>query len=178
MTILISNMGETVVAWIKHGTISLARRTILPDGKHHLAELTKSDTKDELGKDVERLGEALEEGEKKRHGKEGETLVIRLLREVRKVAKDVSKKPPPKYHWDQWRTWLELLAEKDGKEKEGSEESSGESRSSGDHVAGDADVILSWLADNGPLFSDATESEWVLSRLCRRLEKVMADREA
>ena len=33
-----------------------------------------------------------------------------------------------------------------------------------------------WLDDRGPLFSPETETEWILSRLCNRLEHLMDDR--
>ena len=41
--------------------------------------------------------------------------------------------------------------------------------------ANEADWNWTWLDDRGPLFSPETETEWILSRLCSRLEHLMND---
>ncbi|KAH8831341.1 hypothetical protein DL96DRAFT_1587388 [Flagelloscypha sp. PMI_526] len=157
MTVLISNMGETIVFWIKRGTISLARRTILPE------------------KDLDLHDERLLKSNVDIQVQPGDSLTVRLMKEIRTVAKDVAKTPPPKYHWDQWIVWLELLTEK--AVHDAMEAGKGESDvEAAEEIAEEvSEVVLSWLADNGPLFSDADEPEWILTQLCRRLEVVLEE---
>lgn len=37
----------------------------------------------------------------------------------------------------------------------------------------DAEEQLSWLAYDGPMFSDVDEAQWVLTRLCEKLEQIL-----
>ena len=43
------------------------------------------------------------------------------------------------------------------------------------HVKKEDGWYWTWLHDKGPLFSGQTETEWILSRLCNRLEDLMKD---
>ncbi|KAL0571837.1 hypothetical protein V5O48_010133 [Marasmius crinis-equi] len=141
VTILISNMGNTVVDWVRNGTVWVGRWTVLPErqgGK-------ESKTIKRLGGDMEKLGGAIEKSEGKESG-----LAARIAREIRLISVDVGKKPPRKYEWEDWERWIRLL-QLDGNSNEG-------------------ELLLD---EDGPLFSEVNETEWVLGRLCKRLEQVL-----
>ncbi|KAL0065761.1 hypothetical protein AAF712_007244 [Marasmius tenuissimus] len=142
VTILISNMGDTVVSWVRNGTLWLGRWTLLPERKG------KDGTATQLGGDLGKLGGAIEMAEGSRGTKQG-SLAAKIAKEIRIVSVDIGKKPPRRYQWDDWQRWMGLLS------------------------GGDAANPGEFLDDNGPLFSDASETEWVLERLCRRLEEVL-----
>jgi potassium channel subfamily K len=129
MTIFISTMGDTVVGWVKKATFWISRRTILPE-KH--GEDEKSGNVGD-GKDI---------------GTDDGVHMVRLAREIKRVAADVGSTPPKRYEWDRWQMWLELLG------------------------VNEEEAEWSWLGDEGPLMSGVTETEWVLEKLCARLEEI------
>ncbi|KAK0477349.1 hypothetical protein IW261DRAFT_1551962 [Armillaria novae-zelandiae] len=136
MTILISNLGDTVVGWLEMGTIWLAHYTILPDRKT-MKELNESS--DSM------LGNIIAQEEEKRGMHRGAT----LAKSIKRIVKDTGRKSPKKYRWEEWQYYLALL---------------GMSQSEEENF---------WLADDGPLFSDMSESSWLLWKLCEKLESVM-----
>jgi potassium channel subfamily K len=131
VTILISNMGDTIVHWVEKGTLWLGRKTILPEKQEEEEE--------------DRMLHVVEESEK---------LGKSLAREIARLAQDVGKNPPKRYEWNEWKRFLELLEEDTEKE---------------------AEAGWRWLGDDGVLLSEATETEWVLRRMCERLEKVLVE---
>jgi potassium channel subfamily K, other eukaryote len=192
VTIFISNMGSTVVRWVEQGTLWLARWTVLPEKrpKTSTRKLTgdvgetdeEKDTEyhhgsrgiaeQELRGEVEKIGERVERAEVE-HG-EGTSLPARLAREIRGLAKDVGKKPPRKYSWDEWRRWVKLLEEEDNNKKRPRNAlGTTESR---DKFGEEDEEDWIWLSEDGPLFSRMGETEWVLGRLCERLEEVLEER--
>ncbi|KAG5653097.1 hypothetical protein H0H81_002322 [Sphagnurus paluster] len=162
VTILISNMGDTLVRGLKYATLWLGERTILPEIRRQ-SEVKKRENEAEsgsvrgLGGDKERLGEAVQD-EEKELGKEN-SIATKIAQEIKSLAKDVGKEPPKIYGWDDWVRWLDLLGIKDE-----SESGAPKDREKTD---------LTWLGDSGPLFSKATETEWILDKLCSRLGKVL-----
>jgi len=186
VTVLISSMSDTVVGWFSEGTLWLGQRTILPerdtDGKLSMKgpkTVQEAARKEEAlekkqarggasedggsGEAMERLGGAIEMEEEKR-GREG-SLEARIAREISRLARDVGKKPAKKYGWEEWMKWLELLGEKDDH---------GVRREAGAETT-EREVEWTWLSDEGPLFSRISETEWVLGKLCRRLEQVLEE---
>ena len=124
---------------------------------------------------------------------------VLLAREISKLVKDVSQQPPKKYRWEEWVNWLKILGDEvadDIKETElekievsmnlpqvehyqqrrnrryhrhHSEPNPHLKRKDGDGWD------WTWLHDRGPLLSPQTETEWILSKLCSRLERLMND---
>jgi potassium channel subfamily K len=171
VTILISNMGDTVVNWVKKGTLWLGQKTILPErkkfrGPHKVnkeieeakgrEESRKKPSKKGIQRDVERLGNVVEESEKKAEEDPNETnkpehhLGRKIAKEISSLAKDIGSKPPRKYEWDEWKRFLELLGQPQNQE----------------------DDKWRWLGHDGPLLSGVTETEWILAKMCERLEEV------
>lgn len=137
MTILISNMGDTVVVFFREATLWIGRKTILPEGPSE----SQSDRSETTKKVVEEVREALERPQKE--------VQRNLASEIKRVVKHVGIIPPKRYTFDEWIEFLELL----GLELE--------------------DNNWSWLSDEGPLMSGLSEPEWLLERLCAKLEEAL-----
>lgn len=174
VTILISNMGDTVVDWVEKGTLWLGQKTILPEktpywyksptevhkevDEEEARENQSSSLEAGLLQDVELIGHIVEESGKKAEkggvGSQQHKIGKMIAREIVKLAKDIGAKPPRKYDWEEWKRFLELLGEM------------------GD---GNGDVEWKWIGDDGMLFSGVTETEYLLGKLCERLEQVLVD---
>jgi len=166
VTVLISNLGKTLIEWLKVGTLWVGQRTILPERNNNGVKSERSKQKNNssereqgLEKDVEKLGQAVEHAEEER-GQPSSRAAI-LAREIANAVKDLGNSPPRKYDWDEWQRFLQLM----GIQKDASSNDSSNQRPEKDEV----DWTL--LGDDGPLFSPVNEPEWVLGRLCMQLEK-------
>ncbi|KAF9009137.1 voltage-gated potassium channel [Hymenopellis radicata] len=125
MTILVSNLGDTLVEWVKHGTIWVSRYTVLP-------EKMEAPTDDEM---------PFDEIFEKTHR------ALQLTRAINRVMGDMNDAPPKRYGWDEWQALMSLCED------------------------GAMDRV--WLADDGPLFSDMNEANWLVTRLCQELEQLL-----
>lgn len=135
MTVLISNMGDTVVKLVQDVTVWISKWTILPERdtklsdqqnkkrrKHSIKHRRQRRAADEeegegseqargdLEGDIEHMGSQIEKFEKE----EGtpNSLAARLAREISHLATDLSASPPKKYSWDEWTRWLDMLGER------------------------------------------------------------------
>ncbi|KAF7290829.1 hypothetical protein MIND_01324100 [Mycena indigotica] len=142
VTILISNVGDVLVGWIRGGLMW----TVLPSGERKQQDTDEGTQR--MGTDVERLGNAVEQSEEQRG--QGGGLAARLAREVGRLARDAASKSDVDYAWEDWEKWLGLLGEGKGGEKTGE---------------------WTWLGEDGPLLSNVSETEWILEKLCERLEE-------
>jgi len=238
VTVLISNLGDTVVKGLTDATIWIGSKTVLPERMSSLGtkveerrkkrkarrrekrkkkagedtevsamepERLLAEEKDVFAGDIEHLGEAIEKAEENRG--QGDSLAARLAREIKEVTRDVRRSPPPKYDWEDWVRWLDLLAEgtecADGDEthvRRALNERISERVRRGEALACpikhgakvspevDEDgmpVVVegeqgpewtwTWLSDKGPLFSRESEPEWIIFKLCERLEEVLEE---
>ncbi|KAH4823394.1 hypothetical protein HBH61_006560 [Parastagonospora nodorum] len=145
LTVLISNMGDTIIQGFKDFTIWIGSLTVLPD-ENGLASALKvgmkrmrtgkglkekdidrkgeSGTGEQRGLDrvaehieEEELGEALEAGE---HGDYLERDIhfyhFILAKEIRKMLSDVNTSPPKQYSYDEWTYYLKLIGQDEGDE--------------------------------------------------------------
>lgn len=124
MTILVSNLGDTLVDTLKFGTILIGRYTILPE---------REDEPEDFIEDVV----------EKQHR------ALMLTKAIRSVAHHLGERPPKRYNWEEWKTFMNLC-EDDAMRK-------------------------MWLADDGPLFSDMDEPKWLMMRLLQELESVLKE---
>jgi potassium channel subfamily K len=176
VTILISNVGDILVGWVRGGLmLGMGDPTALPkrvkktgkEGQPSKADGDKDDV-ERMGSDVGHLGQAVEHAEEERG--RGGGLSARLAREVSRLAQDAANKPGIEYAWEDWAHWLTLLGERTDVEK------GGDSRSSGDSVhSQEKRGEWTWLGDEGPLFSGLSETQWILGKLCERLEEVLKE---
>ncbi|KAJ7187138.1 hypothetical protein C8R46DRAFT_1158075 [Mycena filopes] len=203
VTVLISNVGDILIGWVRGGlmlglgasngaplpTKSSLLKKKLPGAKGKKDKSgEKSDAADpevnedvhQMGTDVEHLGQAVERAEEQRG--QGGGLSARIAKEVSRLARDAADKPGIEYAWEDWEGWLTLLGERTEGEK-GSRRAKRTSSSGEGDEDGDGDSVQdqekrgewTWLGDEGPLFSGMSESQWILGKLCERLEEVLEE---
>ncbi|KAJ7457934.1 hypothetical protein B0H11DRAFT_1818017 [Mycena galericulata] len=183
VTILISNVGDILLGWLRSGfmlgmgdTTVLPKRPPKPDGKDTEEEekpggkavVDGDDTEHQMGADVERLGQAVEHAEEERG--QGGGLAARLAKQISRLAQDAANSPDVDYEWENWEGWLTLLGERTEGQKREDNSASGDSAGSGEKRG-----EWTWLGDEGPLFSGMSESQWILGKLCERLEEVLKE---
>ncbi len=177
MTILISDMGDTVIASFKRGTFRLADWTVLPRTGLYHALLRKSpwignwlqrrldkkrvqkgfpvgpDEKQEIGPSIEELAdpESYSDAE----------LTHRLALAVRKVADDLKNPYPRRYSYEEWVEFTRLIRFTSRTSEQLEDEES------------DGVIEWDWIGDDSPMLSDQSEAEWVLDRLCESLMRLL-----
>ncbi len=176
MTILISDMGDTVIASFKRGTFKLADFTVLPQAgmwhglmtshpwihrwmsrrvvKKRLAKgLPVGPSVEESAPSIERLAkETLSEAQ----------LTRKLAFAIRHTADDLCHHPGRRYGYEEWVEFTRLIRftkmELDQLEEDEDQEGV---------------VEWDWLDENSPMLSEQSESEWVLDRLCESLLRLL-----
>jgi potassium channel subfamily K, other eukaryote len=175
MTILISDMGDTVISSFKQGTFKLADFTVLPkdgllkeivDAHPWLKQFIQSRAQRKRIKkglqpegDVpiptidELVNEDLSEAE----------LTKKLAFAIRRSAEDMKHHERTRYSYEEWVEFTRLIRfTKTGaaKDLEHDEEVEGI-------------VEWDWLSENSPMLSEQSEAEWVLDRLCESLLRLL-----
>ncbi|KAF7329252.1 hypothetical protein MKEN_00186100 [Mycena kentingensis (nom. inval.)] len=164
VTILISNVGDVVVAGVRGGLLwtvlpttgerEHVRRDAGSKGEEKAAEEGRAEEEAQqdggdvkrMGTDVERLGHAVEHAEEERG--HGGGLAARLAREVARLARDAAGKGDVE------------------KNKRGAESEEEDNRRRGEWT---------WLGEDGPLLSGESETQWMLEKMCKRLEEVLEE---
>ncbi|KAJ7641706.1 hypothetical protein FB45DRAFT_900832 [Roridomyces roridus] len=169
VTILISNVGDILTGWIRHGLVlgitGNSGGAFQRKGASGQQDIDQG-ALNRIGTDVERLGHAVEHVEEKRG--EGSGLAARLARQISRLAKDAATKPAVEYAWEDWEAWLALLGEPtEGQKRSGSE--------SGGAEDNEKRGEWTWLGEDGPLLSGVSEAQWLLGKLCKRLEEVLEE---
>lgn len=165
MTILISNMGDTIIGSYKRGTLILAAWSILPEPRrrHRLLDreswvvlgaggksahrAQKPGTEcmgarsgmDEIGPAT--LQSSVADGFDKHH------LAVRLAMAIQKTSLDLGAVPPKRYNFDEWIEYSTLIRFTFNSEEEFQQEG-----------------VLEWAK-----LAERKESEWLLSRLTESL---------
>ena len=175
MTILISDMGDTVISSFKRGTFKLADFTVLPkdglfrgivDAHPRLRQFIEKRAERkrirkgfEPGQDIppptidELAKEDLSEAE----------LTKKLAFAIRRTADDMKNHTQSRYTYEEWVEFTRLIRfTKTGAAEnlEHDEEAEGI-------------VDWDWLATNSPMLSEQSEAEWVLDRLCESLLRLL-----
>ena len=186
MTILISDMGDTVIASYKRGTFTLADWTVLPSegtwrrflDKHpwllqwaqNKVEKHAADKRiaagfkigpDEEAPDPE-IAMTLEQLAAEPEPDEHE-LARRLALAIRRVANDLKLQTHRYYTYEEWVQYTRLIrfsSCKNAGEVEEEEEEEGL-------------VEWDWIGENSPMLADLSESEWLLDRLTESLYRYM-----
>jgi potassium channel subfamily K, other eukaryote len=173
MTILISGMGDTVIAGFKQATIRLGDFTVLPKAGiwHDFVQsqpwlenwLQTAALKKKLRKGLP-IGPAAEEEEpptiEMLAGEDlGEAQMTRRLTfAIRRTADDLVRHPGKRYSYEEWADFTRLIRfskmTREQLEKDEDEEGV---------------VEWDWLDENSPMLSEQSEAEWVLDRLCESL---------
>ncbi|KIV83330.1 hypothetical protein PV11_05364 [Exophiala sideris] len=178
MTILVSDMGDTVISSFKRGTFILGDMTILPKkGLWH--DLVKANPWL-----YNWLSKRLEKRRRKKGlavGLEGDSmpptlsieqlaaeepstaeLTQRLAWAIRRTADDLQHAPHKRYSYEEWAEYTRLIRfTKEGlAQLEYDEETDGV-------------VDWDWLEESSPMLSGQTEAEWILDRLCESLLRLL-----
>lgn len=140
LTILISNMGDTIIKAFKDFTIWVGSFTVLPDEKGLMSALKVGTKRVKSGKmfkekdldrkgasgaseqrGLDRLAEHIEEeelGQAEETSEHGDYLDrdihfyhFILAKEVRQMMKDITKSPPRQYTYDEWSYYLRLIGQ-------------------------------------------------------------------
>lgn len=188
MTILVSDMGDTVVASFNRGTFTLADWTVMPKvGVWHdfltkhpkiLAWLQRQQRqRDEARRlrsgfgvanpddmDPEnpmmRNGHPLTLEELAKDGLSEHDLARKLALAIRHVANDLRAEEVKKYSYEEWVEFTRLIRFSGKKLEEVEEEEDEEGL-----------VEWDWIGENSPMLADVSEAEWVLDRLCESLNR-------
>lgn len=174
MTILVSGMGDTVIATFKRATIKLGDFTFLPKAGiwHNVVQsqpwlsnwLQKIALKRKFKKGMpvgpdpglqdapptieELASQELDEAQMTR----------RLAFAIRRTADDLIRDPGKRYSYEEWLDFARLIrfTKIDIKQLELDEDQEGVTE-------------WDWLEETSPMLSDQSETEWVLDRLCESL---------
>ena len=183
MTILISDMGDTVIASFKRGTFKLADWTVLPKAGLWRELLEKYpwlllwlQKKSQKAAEKRRLAAGMPVGpeEDERDSTPtleqvsdlddlgDEALAGKLAIAIRHTANHLKDDPPRRYCYEEWAEYTRLIrfSRLSKEEVEQAEEEQGI-------------VEWDWIGDDSPMLADSTESQWVLDRLCESLNRYM-----
>ncbi|KAF8198204.1 hypothetical protein K438DRAFT_1717847 [Mycena galopus ATCC 62051] len=170
VTILISNVGDILVDWVRSGLMLGLGGPTTTSAQNDEKQKPKNGESDDddvhrMGTDVEQLGQAVEHAEEELG--RGGGLSARIAREISRLAQDAVSNVGIEYAWEDWDGWLMLLGERTDSEK------SVESGSSRSGDSGEKRGEWTWLGNDGPLLSGVSETQWILGKLCKRLEEVL-----
>ena len=187
MTILISDMGDTVIASFKRGTFTLADWTVLPKAGLYREFVDKhpwlyrwlkkrSDVKAEKERfergfptgpedeDIDlRPAKTIEEIAAEVPSELDEHMLARKLAiAIRRTASDLKADEPRRYTYEEWVEYTRLIrfSRKSKQELADEEEEEGL-------------VEWDWIGVKSPMMAEQSESEWVLDRLCESLDRYM-----
>jgi potassium channel subfamily K len=175
MTILISDMGDTVISSFKRGTFKLADFTVLPktgllkeivDSNPWIKEfIQRRAERKRIKKGLQPEGNApnLTIDELVNEDLSETELTRRLAFAIRRTAEDMKLQHRRRYTYEEWVEFTRLIRfTKFGaaKDLEQDEEAEGI-------------VEWDWLSESSPILSEQSEAEWVLDRLCESLLRLL-----
>ncbi|KAI9780275.1 MAG: Potassium channel [Geoglossum umbratile] len=199
MTILIGNMGDTIVKWLKDMTLWIGEWTILP-GERPVRGIIKKGaarftggwwTTNETGAEEIVPGICREpKYHDNRHNTDASSIYLptqlgprnnknltpshhshprTLLQEIRHVIFHLNI-PHHRYSFDEWAYFLYLIGEEESSLTLHRAPQTGRE---GRRISSDEGGGWSWLGKKSPLVGRKSEPEWVLERLMERLEGVL-----
>ncbi|KAK6353913.1 Potassium channel [Orbilia blumenaviensis] len=212
MTILVSNLGDTIIVIVKNVTLWLGEWTVLPEEK--LSELggrnrwLKTETQRRKQMRIqgsERFREAERQRQQERQGQQGDGdddadgkrelerigtgLINREEKEersrpkgedannflfhdlafaIQKLMPDLAAGSSKQYSYEEWSSYLRLINMQDPRSRPRSRSTP---RTEGSQESDETD----WLGENSPLMSRQSETEWLLTKLCSRLEECLRE---
>ncbi|KAI4151976.1 MAG: hypothetical protein LQ340_003162 [Diploschistes diacapsis] len=195
MTILISTMGDTIVAAYKQGTFSLADLTVLPKrgyvrhvfGKHPRV-FGWLEAWIEQGKQKSRLEKGFpvgpEDEEDEGNGTPGQGMTLgelaeehldehdlahKLTASIRATANDLKHGNYRHYTYEEWVEFTRLIRFT----KLNRTHKRSVTHMLDEEEADEGIIDWDWIGEDSPMMADQSEAEWVLDRLCESLERYM-----
>ncbi|KAI9870372.1 MAG: Potassium channel [Pleopsidium flavum] len=183
MTILVSDMGETVVANFKRGTFTLADWTVLPKAglwrsflERHPWLLIWLQNKAAKRAEEKRIAQGFQTGideenvpaptlkelAKGPEHVDEHDLARKLALAIRTTAHDLKANRPRRYTYEEWVEYTRLIrfSSQSKEELDLEEEEEGL-------------VEWDWIGEDSPMLAEHSESEWLLDRLCESLDRYM-----
>ena len=190
MTILISDMGDTVIASFKRGTFTLADWTVLPKAGlwRHLLEkypwlLLWLEKKSREAAEKRRLAKGMPVGPEDEDADATDSptfeevvqldhlddaaLARKLSIAIRRTAGDLKSDPSRRYSYEEWAEYTHLIRFSRYTRDELGEEEEEEGL-----------IEWDWIGEDSPMLAEQSESEWVLDRLCESLNRYMRKHQA
>ena len=183
MTILISDMGDTVIASFKRGTFALADFTVLPkEGvwrafvDNHPMLLRWLQKRAEKQAEKQRVTEGFRVGpadedpaartpslaELAEEDLDEHDLAKKLAIAIRYTADHLKDDNQKAYTYEQWAEYTRLIRF--------SRLTPGELKAEEEEIGL---IDWDWIGENSPMMAEQTECEWVLDRLCESLDRYM-----
>ncbi|KAL8849937.1 MAG: hypothetical protein Q9221_005116 [Calogaya cf. arnoldii] len=183
MTILISDMGDTVIGSFKRGTFTLADWTVLPKAglwrsflERHPRLWSWLQDKTEEAEEEKRITRSSPIGPAGENEHSTPTLeqiteldaldqhalARQLGLAIRETANDLRADHPVRYSYEEWAKYTRLIrfSRLTRAELEEEEEEQGL-------------IEWDWIGEHSPMLAEGTESEWLLDRLCESLDRYM-----
>ena len=180
MTILVSDLGETVINKFKHGTFKVADFTVLP--KHgvwreflerHPWILNWLEQRKQKHDMKQRLEEGFQTGpepeppmptptieELAKDKPSNDELARRLAKKIRQTADDLRSQPPKRYPYEEWVEVTQLIRFTATKGGDGEPDNDEEGL-----------IEWDWIGEDSPMMSKGSEAEFVLDRLCESMHR-------
>ena len=190
MTILISDMGDTVIASFKRGTFKLGDWTVLPKAGLWRELLEKYpwlllwlQKRSQRAAEKRRLAAGMPVGPDPEEDEmqppptleqvsdldnlDDQALAGKLAIAIRHTANHLKDDPPRRYGYEEWAEYTRLIRfSRLSKEAiELAEEEEGI-------------IDWDWIGEDSPMLADLSESQWVLDRLCESLNRYMRKQSA
>lgn len=172
MTILVADMGDTIISNFKQGTANLADFTVLPKEGIWRAVLARTrllswlQTRRARRAAAARLAHGFETGPEEEpptlqalaeHKPTDAELARKLAQAIRRTANDLKAEPPRSYTYEEWVEYTLLIrfsagsgATEEDEEEEGL-------------------IEWDWIGEDSPMMRQETEAEFVLDRLCESM---------
>ncbi|KAL9004899.1 MAG: hypothetical protein Q9188_002305 [Gyalolechia gomerana] len=188
MTILISDMGDTVIAGFKRGTFTLADWTVLPKAGRWKSLLERYpvlwswlEKKAEEAEEEKRVDQGFPIGpaDEDEHAPpptleqvaeldklDQHALARKLGLAIRKTANDLRADPPKRYSYGEWAVYTHLIRFSRMSRSELVEEEEEQGL-----------IEWDWIGEDSPMLAEQSESEWLLDRLCESLDRYMRRQE-
>ncbi|CAK7215771.1 Potassium channel [Sporothrix eucalyptigena] len=193
MTILIQELGATVVGAVNRGTFTLADWTVMPKkdlartfvanmrmwfGKlveGHKRRLTQHGrrkfAKQATAADAEAAAQAAAAAAREKRAKDLDEASIhelarKLASAIRDVAHDLGAEPPKRYDFEEWTNFGELIRFTQRSRGAGD----GKKKKNEDEED-EGLTEWDWIGEDSPMLADTTEAQWVLDRLCESLNR-------
>ena len=185
MTILISDMSDTIIASYKRGTFTLAEWTVLPKQgffrsflERHPKILNALKKRARAREEKQRIENGFAPGPAAAEATAGAAslptleelrdqdllneheLARRLSRAIRLIADDMKSGEERRYTYEQWVEYTRLIRFSKTVDLEAEEEELGI-------------VEWDWIGENSPMLAGKSESEWILDRLVESLDRYM-----